>query len=211
MAHPLVQAACGGAIVSLLGLGLVSTSGCAGPAAMAAMQAAGPVAMAATEHIVAAGGNASAKSDDDESSGSGDDDERNRKCEQLRNHPPGIEEIRRTDDLSIESREIRLERTGESYQWVAYRSRGSSPEGWRRQSRLDHLHFDPPLQYLLPDKKPRYLAYAASVADSIEDSEQMISVADEFGPKAGSFEWNDSHYTYTVSKQLPCFPEPDEQ
>lgn len=167
--------------------------------------------MAATQRVVAAHGNADAKSKDDEPSKDGEDDETNLKCEQLVRHPPGIEEIQRALDLSIESREIRLERGGESYRWVVYRSRGTSPEGWRRQSRLDHLHFNPPLQYLLSGKQPRYLVYAVSVPETAEDSEQMMSVADDFGAKVGSFEWHDAHYTYTVSKQLPCFPEPDEK
>ncbi len=178
---------------------------------MSALQTAGPIALSATQQLASAHANANSKDDSDESSKDTGDEDKTMKCDQLVRHPPGIEEIRRTPDLNIETREIRLMRAGESYQWEPYRSHGSSPEGWRKQSRLDGLHFNPPLQYLLPDKKPRYVVYAIAVPESIEDSEQTISVADEFGAKVGTFEWKDVHYNYTVSKTLPCFPEPDEK
>ncbi len=138
------------------------------------------------------------------------DDDRTLKCEQLVRNPPGLEEIRRTPQLGIESREIRVERTADSYRWVVYRSRGSAPDGWRPQNNLDKLHFNPALQFLLPDKDPQYLAYAPSVAVTPQDSEQMMSIADNFGQKVGTFEWSGKYYTYTVSKHLPCFPEPEE-
>jgi hypothetical protein len=138
------------------------------------------------------------------------DDDKELKCEQLVRNPPGIEEIRRTQELGIESREIRVERTGDSYRWVVYRARGSAPDGWRQQNTLDKLHFNPALQFLLPDKDPQYLAYAPSVAETPQDSEQMMSIAGSFGQKVGTFEWGAKHYTYTVSKHLPCFKEPEE-
>ncbi|HVN27597.1 MAG TPA: hypothetical protein VMT64_03885 [Candidatus Binataceae bacterium] len=138
------------------------------------------------------------------------DDDRTLKCEQLVRNPPGIEEIRRTPALGIESREIRIERTAESYRWVVYRSRGSAPDGWRVQSHLDKLKFDPALQFLLPDKKPKYIAYAPSLAETPQDSEQMMSMAGSFGQRVGTFEWNGKHYTFSVSKELPCFPLPEE-
>ncbi len=138
------------------------------------------------------------------------DEDKVMKCEQLVRNPPGIEEIRRTPQLGIESREIRVERTADSYRWVVYRSRGSAPDGWRAQNNLDKLHFNPALQFLLPDKDPQYLAYAPSVAETPQDSEQAMSIADNFGQKVGTFDWNGKHYTYTASKHLPCFPEPEE-
>jgi hypothetical protein len=138
------------------------------------------------------------------------DDDRTLKCEQLVRNPPGIEEIRRTAQLGIESREIRVERTVDSYRWVVYRSRGSAPDGWRTQNHLDKLNFNPALQFLLPDKTPEYLAYAPIVSDTPQDSEQQMSIAGNFGQRVGTFEWNGKHYTYTVSKDLPCFPQPEE-
>jgi hypothetical protein len=138
------------------------------------------------------------------------DDDKELKCEQLVRNPPGIEEIRRTPELGIESREIRIERSGDSYRWVVFRSRGSAPDGWRKQSSLDKLHFNPALQFLLPDKNSQYLAYAPSIAESPQDSEQMMSIADNFGQKVGTFEWNSKHFAYAVTKHLPCFREPEE-
>ena len=142
--------------------------------------------------------------------GSDKDDDKELKCEQLVHNPPGIEEIRRTHQLGIESREIRVERSADSYRWVVYRSRGSAPDGWRQQNNLDKLHFNPALQFLLPDKSSQYLAYAPSIAETPQDSEQMMSIADNFGQKVGTFEWSGKHYTFTVAKHLPCFKEPEE-
>jgi hypothetical protein len=138
------------------------------------------------------------------------DDDKDLKCEQLVRNPPNIEEIRRTPQLGIESREIRVERTPESYRWVVYRSKGSAADGWRAQNNLDKLHFNPVLPLLLPDKDPKYMAYAPSLAETPQDSEQMMSIAGTFGQKVGTFEWNGKQYSYTVSKHLPCFPEPEE-
>ncbi len=138
------------------------------------------------------------------------DEDRTLKCEQLVRDPPGLEEIRRTPQLGIESREIRAERNADSYRWVVYRSKGSAPDGWHLQKNLDKLHFDPALQNLLTDKDPQYIAYAPTVAETPQDSEQMMSIADTFGQRTGTFEWNGKHYAYTVSKHLPCFPEPEE-
>jgi len=188
---------------SLLGLWMISISGCAAAGASAAASAAGPAAMTLTEGAAVVNSqSAEPKYDRDE--------DRTQKCQQLVRNLPGVEEIRRTPTLAIESREMRLERTAESYRWVVYRSRGSSPDGWRTQNGLDKLHFNPPLQDLLPDKNPAYIAYAIGIAETPEDGERMMSVADNFGPKVGTFEWRAKTFSYTVSKQLPCFPQPEE-
>jgi hypothetical protein len=141
------------------------------------------------------------------------DEDRTLKCEQLVRHPPGVEEVRRTKN-GVESREMRLESTGEGYRWVVYRSRGSAPDGWHPQNHLDRLQFDPLLQSLLQSKDPQYLAYAPMVAETAQDSEQMISIVDTFGQKVGTFEWQGKdetrHFNFTITKHLPCFPEPEE-
>lgn len=193
------------AIVLAIAMWTTSIAGCGAAGIGAAASAAGPMAMTATEGTAIM----KAKNEDTENEkGPTDDDVL--KCEQLVHHPPGVEEIRRAEDLAIETREMRLEPAGQSYRWVVYRSRGSTPEGWRRQNKLDNLHFNPPLYYLLPDKKSRYLAYSISVPESPQDSEVMMTVADDFGAKTGNFEWRGKQYTYSVSKNLPCFPRPEE-
>lgn len=187
----------------LLSFVLASLHGCAGAAAGAAATSAIPLAMTSTEMA------AVTHAQNTESAGEKEEDAL--KCNQLVNHPPGVEEVRRTPDLSLESREIRIEPTGGvGGMWVVYRSRGSSPQGWHRQKALDKLHFNPPLEYLLTDKKPQYLIYAPAVADSIHDSEIMMSLADNFPDRVGSFEWNGKRYDYTLSKKLPCFANPQD-
>jgi hypothetical protein len=189
--------------VVMLGIWISSTGGCGAAGIGAAASAAGPMAMTTTEGV------AIVKSkDQDSEKGPSEDDVL--KCEQLVHHPPGVEEIRRAADLAIETRELRLEPAGQTYRWVVYRSRGSTPEGWRRQNSLDKLHFSPPLYYLLPDKTSRYLAYAVTVPETPQDSEVIMTVADDFGARTGSFEWRAKHFDYSVSKNLPCFKGPEE-
>ena len=186
-----------------IGAWLIGASGCAaaGPAGMLASNAA-PMAMTATEGVSVARGNSSGEADRDK-------EEDAVKCDQLQRNPPDVEEIRRTPDLAIESRELRIERGGSQPRWVVFRSRGSQPSGWRRQSSLDNLHFTPPLETMLTDDRPRFLAYSVAVPQNAQDSEKIISIADDFGPRAGSFEWRGTRYGYTVSKTLPCFAGPD--
>ena len=186
-------------------LGLLSAAGCSSHSSSS--NSGGVVIPASPEAVAVA--NSEAQESKQEPKYDKDED-RTLKCEQLVRDPPGIEEIRRTPQLGIESREIRVERNADSYRWVVYRSRGSAPDGWHPQSSLDKLHFDPALQNLLPDKDPQYLAYAPTVAETPQDSEQAMSIADDFGQKVGTFEWNGKLYTYTTSKHLPCFPEPEE-
>jgi hypothetical protein len=137
-------------------------------------------------------------------------DEGTLKCDQLLHNTPDVEEIQRTKDLNIESREIRLDRSGPKAKWVAYRGRGTSAEGWRTQAHIDRLDFNPPLQFVVGDSKPEYIAYAVAIAETSEDSELAMSVAENFGPKTGSFQWNGRTYTYTAVKKLPCYEGPEE-
>jgi hypothetical protein len=183
----------------LLGLVFLGLHGCAG----AAMTSAIPIALTSTE--VAAVTHAQNNPSE------GEKEEDALKCSQLVNHPPGVEELRRTPDLSIESREIRIQPTGGvGGMWVVYRTRGSTPQGWHKQDSLEKLEFKPPLQYLLVDKQPQYLVYAPAVAESIRDSETMMSMADDFPDPVGSFMWKGKRYNYTLSKKLPCFAGPQD-
>jgi hypothetical protein len=172
--------------------------GCLGGAAALA-----PVAIGTSGTVVSATSTAM--------SGSGegpDKDEKAERCGQLLHAPPNVEEVRRQPDGSIESREIRLVVSQDNSQWVVYRNKDSSPQGWVPRRGLDRLHFDPPLGAILPPNGARYVAYAADVPEKAEDSEQMISVAEDFGPPSGTFQWRSRTYNYTLVKELPCFPGP---
>jgi hypothetical protein len=130
------------------------------------------------------------------------------RCAQLANMPPGIEEVRSTPDGAIESREIRLDESGPHPQWVVYRTKNSSPEGWRSQPRIARLDFVPPLKEALAAGESRFLVYAVVVADKPDESEKMVSAAENFGQQGGSFKWQSRVYRYTLVAKLPCFPGP---
>ncbi len=160
--------------------------------------------MTATQGIAVA--HAQAVSSQREEDG-GDDSEA--RCEQLLHAPPGIEEIRRRSDGSLESREIRLDLSGESGRWVPYREKGTSAEGWREQSTIARLKFSPPLYGAIPEKDSRFLVYAKAVAETPQDSEQMMSVAEQSGKRTGTFDWRGKTYSYTLIDKLPCFAGPE--
>ncbi len=163
-----------------------------------------PLAMTATQGIAVA--HAQAVSQHEEESGGDDSIAR---CDQLLHAAPGVEEIRRTSDGSLESREIRLDLSGANAKWVPYREKGTSPEGWRAQSTIARLNFSPPLYGVIPEKDSRFLIYAKGVAETPQDSEQMMSVAEQSGKQAGTFKWRGKIYNYTLIDKLPCFAGPE--
>lgn len=181
-------------------LALASLCGCFAGAAGAAL----PIAMTATQGIAVA--HAQAVSNEKEERGG---DETEARCEQLLHAPPGIEEIRRRSDGSLESREIRLDLSGEHGRWVPYREKGTSAEGWRAQSTIARLTFSPPLYGAVPEKDSRFLVYAKTVAETPEDSEQMMGVAEQSGNQSGTFKWRGKLYNYTLIDKLPCFAGPE--
>lgn len=136
----------------------------------------------------------------------GDKADRAQRCTQLLNSPPGVEEVEQDASGAIESREFRLDTSNGHPVWAVYRARGSSPDGWHSQRKLFGLHFNPPLEAGVPAGKPRYLVYAVNIAEDQQDAEKMISVAEDFAPQVGTFQWDGRIYNYTLVKELPCFP-----
>lgn len=184
----------------LLLLALAPLWGCFAGAAGAAL----PIAMTATQGIAVAHAQAVSKSDDERGG-----DEAETRCDQLLHAPPGIEELRRRSDGSLESREIRLDLSGEQAKWVPYREKGTTAEGWRAQSTIARLDFSPPLHGAVPVKDSRFLVYAKGVAETPLDSEQMIGVAEQSGTQTGTFLWRGKTYNYTLIDKLPCFAGPE--
>ena len=181
-------------------------AGCAGVAATEAI----PTMMTAGQAVTIAGV-ADKSREADENQPDWAKDEQSMRCAQLVKAPPDVEEIRRTPDLGIESRELRLERAENGLAWKVHPEAGSVAEGWRRQNALDRLHFMPSLQFLLNDDKPRYLAYAPAIARNPEDSEVAVTLTDDFDGPIGSFDWRNVRYSYAAVKTLPCYPGPEKK
>jgi hypothetical protein len=186
-------------LIALAMLALVG--GCAPQAATVL-----PIAAMATSETMAATGSAMGSKEPTADDQSGQRD----RCDQLLATPPGVEEVRLAADRTIWSREIRLDRSRAHPQWVVHRDHNSKAEGWRPQIGIARLQFDPPLdEFLSKDDNPKFLAYAPMVPEKPRESEQMTSIAANFGSQTGRFKWRGRIYSYTVVKKLPCFPGPE--
>ncbi len=182
---------------ALLPFGLVACGAAAIPAAATLAQ--GGVAVAGYSAIKA--GEAKA---DRHTPGAIDDQEE--RCDALIGAAPGVEEVRKRKDDTIESRQWRLIDPGNPH-WMIVRGKNAPVDAWEARSRtISRLNFSPPLSDQLDYKKSAFLAYAPNDLDNIDDSRQMTSVTEAFGPPTGTFQWRGKTYGYVLVPQLPCFP-----
>jgi len=126
-------------------------------------------------------------------------------CDQLLRVPPGVEEVLKTKDGVIESREWKIGGDSGSPAWVLVHSNGASNDSWQPKPGITKLFFNPPLYQMLKPDKPQYLAYAPADVVNVSDSEQFDSMTGAFGPGVGTFKWHARSYTYVLVKELPCF------
>jgi hypothetical protein len=148
-----------------------------------------------------------------ESGGTGASKEDNAdKCDQLLRVPPGVEEIRKTKDGVIESRQWKIASTSGDPIWIVARtqSQDTPAQAWQPKPGVTKLFFNPPLYEMLKPDQPEYLAYAPADVVNVSDSEQFDSMTGAFGTGVGTFKWHERSYTYVLVKELPCFkPEKD--
>jgi hypothetical protein len=95
--------------------------------------------------------------------------------------------------------------------WTVVRDSGSDSRGWRMETSLGKLNFNPPLESVLVSTKSRYMVAApADPADTLE-SNQLMSFTIVFGPRTGTYDWNGRRYEYAVANKLPCVPGPSDR
>jgi hypothetical protein len=182
----------------------VLAGACAGCAAAGAVglvtQVAPEVAMGSAQLV---GIQASAK----DSAGGVSNADNPDKCEQLVRAQPGVEEIRKTKDGVIESRQWKIAETSGDPIWIVARtqSQDTPANAWQPKPGVTKLMFDPPLYEMLKPDQPEYLAYAPSDVVNVADSEQFDSMTETFGSGVGTFKWRDRAYSYVLVKELPCF------
>jgi hypothetical protein len=143
-----------------------------------------------------------------ESNGAGISKEDNPdKCEQLVRAQPGVEEIRKTKDGVIESRQWKIAETSGDPIWIVARtqSEDTPAKAWQPKPGVTKLMFNPPLYEMLKPDQPEYLAYAPADVVNVSDSEQFDSMTETFGSGVGTFKWRERSYTYVLVKELPCF------
>ncbi len=126
-------------------------------------------------------------------------------CDQLLRAPPGVEEVRKTKDGLIESRQWKISENSGGTAWIIVRTREAPKDGWLPKPGIAKLLFNPPLYQMLEPDKPKYLAYAPADVVNVSDSEQFDSMTGAFGSGVGTFTWHGRPYSYVLVKELPCF------
>jgi hypothetical protein len=132
-------------------------------------------------------------------------DEEADRCDQLLRVPPGTEEVRKTKDGVIESRQWKIAENAGTPTWMLVAERSAPRDAWQPKPNIARLNFNPPLYQMLEPDKPKFLAYAPADVVNPSDSEQFDSMTAAFGAGVGTFQWRERSYSYVVVKELPCF------
>jgi hypothetical protein len=178
----------------------IACSGCAAAGAAGLVTTVLPMVAAGGAQVVSAG--VAMK----ENGGTGvPKDEESDRCDQLLRVPPGIEEVRKTKDGLIESRQWKIEDNVGTPAWMLVAEKSAPQDSWQLKPNIARLNFNPPLYQMLETDKPQFLAYAPADVVNPTDSEQFDSMTSAFGPGVGTFQWRGRSYSYVVVKELPCF------
>jgi hypothetical protein len=132
-------------------------------------------------------------------------------CDQLLRVQPGVEEVRKTKDGVIESRQFKIGANADGPAWVLVHANDTPDGAWQPKPGITKLFFNPPLYEMLKPDQPQYLAYAPSDVVQVSDSEQFDSMVGAFGAGVGTFKWRERTYSYVLVKELPCFKPPKEK
>jgi len=178
-------------IIAALAMGCV---GCAAAALSQLAPVVGQVGMAAGVSVAqSVSGGEEVKGDNAE------------RCDDLVKSTPGVEELRRTKDGVVESRQWRLIEQDGNPIWLYVRTPSSPNNGWEQRGALTKLSFNPPLTDMLVPDEPEFLAYVPSISESSTESEQMAAMTTSFGAENGVFYWHGRAYSFALIKKLPCF------
>ncbi len=186
------------AAVAITG-GAAALATCTAGCAAAALAQMAPAGIAAAQMVTLSAA--------EQASGGGQDakDEQNERCDDLVKATPGIEEVRKTKDGVIESRQWRLTERDGTPVWLFVHTRTAPQDGWQPKPGLAKLRFTPSLTDMLVPGEPQFLAYAPVTALSQGESDQMASMTSAFGAGDGTFEWRGRAFSFTLIKKLPCF------
>ena len=127
-------------------------------------------------------------------------------CNQLAMAAPGVEELR-INQGAVESRQWTLLANGATHRWVFVRAPDASNGGWAPKPGVDKLNFQPPLEPALTAGTSHFLAYAPVQSEGLQESEKSAAMREVFGAAQGEFTWRGRKYSYTLTPELPCFPQ----
>jgi hypothetical protein len=197
---PVVRSRLGGALAMSA---LAATFALGSTSCAPAITTLAPTAVGATAYI---GAQAEEKAGD--RGVGGPTEEQAGRCDALVRAVPGVEQIRKNEDGSIDSRRWRLVDAGGVPRWMVARSKTAPPDGWEPKPGIDTLKFTPPLEPSLDAGDSAYLVYAPETPMSIAESGQAANLDADFGDAVGhgSFQWHGRAYAFTLVKQLPCYP-----
>lgn len=129
-------------------------------------------------------------------------------CEQLARSAPGLEELRMSQNGTIESRQWTLIARDSSPRWAVVRPRNQAPQGWGPKPGIGKLNFNPPIAPVLARSRGvgLFLAYAPIDVKNYDDLQSMATLNEVFGAPQGKFQWRGRTYGYSLAKELPCYP-----
>jgi hypothetical protein len=186
--------------VALATIGFALTIACSGCFSAAAITTVAPMVAAGGAQLVNAGVTIK------ENGGTGvPKDEESDRCDQLLRVPPGTEEVRKTKDGLIESRQWKITENAGAPMWMLVAEKSAPEDGWQPKPNIARLNFNPPLYQMLEPDKPQFIAYAPADVQNPSDSEEFDSMTSAFGAGVGTFQWHGRSYSYVVVKELPCF------
>jgi len=137
------------------------------------------------------------------------------KCNELELVTPSIIQFHNDQGGATQWRELGLGGSPDSPRWtvMAKETAASStadvaPGGWAPATNLSHMNFSPPLNTSAAPGYTSFLAYAPESSTTALERDQLASLKLDFGPAAGTFQYNGRVYKYATLSALPCFPVP---
>lgn len=129
-------------------------------------------------------------------------------CDDLTSEIPLLTELRTDKTGKTVYRQLSLTGAQLEPQWVAMPNQ-SAATGWKLADNFTHMDFQPPIQPLLTDDSVLYVAYAADPPQDATEQDELNALMVGFGPKFGTFRWQNQVYKYAAVRKLPCFPPPN--
>jgi hypothetical protein len=128
-------------------------------------------------------------------------------CDDLTSEIPLLTELRTDKNGKTLYRQLSLTGAQLEPQWVAMPNQ-SNTTGWKLADNFTRMDFQPPIQPLLTANSVLYIAYAADPARDATEQDELNALTVGFGPKFGTFHWDNQVYRYAAVRKLPCFPPP---
>ena len=170
-----------------------------------------PAGLQALETLGISAGNSISGKNSDSDVDKMDEDPLSGECQQLLLAVPYIAEIRTESGQPAKLRQWTIGIVKGEQRWTVVHDQGTDSKGWRTETALSQLNFNPPLETALVSTKSRYMISALADPTSALEANQLLSLTIVFGPRVGTYDWNGKRYEYAVANKLPCVPGPSDK